>query len=124
MDGLDDRDLSFVFGENTQVCQSCSVTWLNEDCIFGGRVEKRQISKINGSKLTRIGTLGLDYKIASCETVADDKIYLCFNDNSTDAKTCRLTSSPTGQFDEITESSFDHQWSRIAAADCKLKLCF
>ena len=58
--------------------------------------------------------------MASCESVDDDKIYLCVNDNSTDAKTCRLASSPTGQFDEITESSLNHQWSRIAAADCKL----
>ena len=62
--------------------------------------------------------------MASCESVADDKDYLCFNDNSIDAKKCRLVSSPTGQFDEITESSFDYQRSRIAAADCKLHFCF
>ena len=52
--GKDDR-IDFKFGEDTEVHESCSLTWRGEHYVFGGRYESRQISKIIGCELRNIG---------------------------------------------------------------------
>ena len=34
--GLEDRLFKFQFGNETEVYQSCSITWRNEHYVFGG----------------------------------------------------------------------------------------
>ena len=55
--GKDDSDIDFIFGENTDVYQSCSLTWRGEHFVFGGLNERDQISKIIGCELKSIGKL-------------------------------------------------------------------
>ena len=62
MDGLDDRDLSFVFGEKTQVYRVAQLLGEMSTIPLVIALRSGKISKINGCKLTRIGTLGFDYK--------------------------------------------------------------
>ena len=53
--GKDDRDIDFVMGKNTEVENSCSLTWRGEHYVFGGYNRDRQISKIIGCELINIG---------------------------------------------------------------------
>merc|ERR1712106_85099 len=114
--GRQDTDFDFVFGEGTEVDYSCSMTWQNELYIFGGYFKKRQISKLIGCELTKIGELEFDHYGGACANVADTKLYLCFNLGSGDYNKCRVALSPTGIFEEINRSNFDHHYTRIAAS--------
>ena len=102
----------FMFGDDTEVYHSCSVTWRNDFYIFGGNKNKNQISMLNGCKLERIGTLEFEHWLGAC-AVANHQILLCFNLSINDGKKCRTANSPTGQFSEISSSNFDHQQTRI-----------
>ena len=57
--GKDDRDIDFIMGRNTEIEESCSLTWRGEHYVFGGNSQKRQISKIIGCELRNIGELFL-----------------------------------------------------------------
>ena len=122
--GRQDTNFDFVFGEGTEVDYSCSMTWKNELYIFGGRSKKRQISKLIGCQLTRIGELEFDHYLGACANVADAKLYLCFNDASGDYDKCRVALSPTGIFDEINRSIHFHAFTRIAASEGDHFNCF
>ena len=74
-----------------------------------------------------------NHRQATCANVNNQALYLCFNDGAGDYRlsvknihfitkfrTCRVASSPTGSFEKIADSSYDHYYTRIAASDCKL----
>ena len=129
--GRQDTDFDFVFGEGTSVYYSCSVTWKNELYVFGGFTKKRQnserqISKLDGCQLTLIGELKFNHYHGACASVADAKLYLCFGNiyNFADYKKCRVALSPTGDFEEIIGSNFDHRLTRIAASEGNHFNCF
>ena len=44
--GTDTKIRNFVFGENTSVYGSCSITWQGEMFVLGGRNDPRQISRV------------------------------------------------------------------------------
>ena len=115
-------DFRFTFGEKTEVRESCSVTWHGEFFVFGGHVgaQIKQISKMNGCSLERIGTLSFEHNFATCAVVNDETIYLCFNDNSTnDYKKCRKGNDPLGVFKEINQTKYKHHRTRIGASSGK-----
>ena len=56
--------------------------------------------------------------------MADHFIYLCFHDKSYDDKKCRKSTSPTGQYDEISQTTHDHGETRIASSLRKNELYF
>ena len=114
--GQEDTNFQFILGENTQVHKSCSITWRNEFYIFGGSQEKRQLSKVVGCELKRNGSLSFDHKFGGCANVADKFIYLCFSDSVGGFKKCRGATSPTGQFEDVDHSVYEHRWTRIAAS--------
>lgn len=112
------EDFRFIFGEHTEVLYSCSITWHGQFFIFGGSTERRQISKLNGCTLERIGQLLFDQKDGGCAVLNDD-IYLCFNtygDLYDDYRKCRKAREPTGAFDEIRLSSHHHKSTRLGAS--------
>ena len=74
--------------------------------------------------MKRIGELDFSHGFGGCANVADDRIYLCFNDSSSDFKKCRVASAPLGHFSEIMESIEKHRGTRIAASDCKLSFFY
>ena len=92
--------------QGTEIDRSCSITWQNQHYVFGGTNEKTQISKIVGCGLTKIGDLDFDHYYGACSNMADEKIYLCFNDANGDKKVCRMATSPTGNFSEIDKSVY------------------
>ena len=46
LSGADKKIRNFVFGENTSVYGSCSITWQGEMFVLGGRNDPRQISRV------------------------------------------------------------------------------
>ena len=59
----------------------------------------------------------------SYANVADQLIYLCFDDsNSDERKTCRYAESPLSQFLTVEKSNHTHRMSRVAASTSKLTL--
>ena len=116
-DGREDTNFDFVFGQGTEVRYSCSMTWNNEFYIFGGYSNTRQISKLIGCQLTRIGELEFDHQYGACSNVADAKLYLCFNYKSSDSRICRVATSPMGVFQVIIQSLYEHGRTRIAASE-------
>ena len=111
-------DFRFIFGENTEVYGSCSITWRGELFIFGGRIDEyRQISKLNDCTLERVGTLSFDHRYGTCAVVNDEEIYLCFDDYS--PKTCRKANDPMGAFSEVNPTNYEHSVTRIGASSGK-----
>ena len=120
--GREDRNFYFVFEDQTQVYYSCTLTWKNELFVFGGSPKKTQVSKIVGCRLEPVGELLFDHYYGGCANVDNYKIYLCFNSPSNsnpEIKKCRVTFSPTGNYEEISESSHTHHSTRIAASERK-----
>ena len=81
--------------------------------------KSRQVSKIIGCELKQIGQLGFNHYSGGCANVQNEYVYLCFNFDKEDIKTCRMALSPTGQFEKVAESFYNHDGTRIAASESK-----
>ena len=100
---------------------SCSVNWNNEFFIFGGKNEKRQISRLTGHKLKRIGDLTFDHYFGACSVMANQFVFLCFNfADSNDSKRCRRSNGPLEQFSEVALSTYEHRRILTSCSDSKL----
>ena len=75
-----DRDIYFSIDNDAEVYESCSLVWQNELYVYGGYSKKRQISKVNACVLEKIGELTFNHNKGDCINVADERIYICFND--------------------------------------------
>ena len=124
--GRENYNFYFRFGENTSIYYSCSMIYKNDLFVFGGHPnngdERRQISKLVGCKLKRIGTLDFDHYNAPCTNFNDEKVYLCFNNHPSDYKRCRYANNPDGLYLEATSSIHDHRFSSVAASHCECVL--
>ena len=80
-------DFMFLYGEGTEVYFSCSVSWHGQVIFYGGYSVRNQISKLNGCKLERIGTLHFDL-YGGCGNFNEEEIYLCFSSYSVDVIRC------------------------------------
>ena len=113
----------FEYDYETEVYKSCSVIWQNENYVFGGENQKRQIAKIDGCRLRRIGELAFDLMAAGCVNVNNQKILLCFNLDfdlsSDDFDKCRSLPSPTGSYQDVQRSKYAHQLTKIASSDSR-----
>ena len=76
--GRKDTVSCFSPDENTEVHNSCSLTWKNGFYVFAGNTNKNQISQVIGKKLTVIGKLNDMIVEGGACTVLADKIFLCF----------------------------------------------
>ena len=69
------------------------------------------------------GQIDWDFQWATCNVANDQFIYLCFHHRgSTELKQCRKSSSPTGPFSEISQTTHEHMYTRIASSSGKLRL--
>ena len=116
--GRVDRNFFFLYGENTEVFQSCGLTWRNQFYLFGGANEKRQVAKLSSCKLERVGQLDFDLDKGGCANLNDEKIYLCFGLEQ-NTKKCRYATDPLESFALIEETSHSHSNTRIAASKSK-----
>ena len=93
----------------------------NQFYVFGGTTyygeDRRQISKLTGCSLQRIGTLAFDHHDGACTGVNDQRIYLCFDRYS--SKVCRYAENPLDTFTEAASSVYEHRWTSIAASNCE-----
>ena len=115
-DGLGNtRKPRFTFGQNTGAKTSCGLTWRNDFYVYGGYSNTlRQISKVNGCRLERISNLDFDFNYGGCAVDFNDRIYLCFNyESSSDYKKCRVSNTPTNGFGLIQETRYEHRYTRI-----------
>ena len=112
--GKQDELTCFERDSDTEVYRSCSINWKNRLHIFGGSSEKRQISRLNGYKLKRIGSLTFDHYIGACSVMANKFIFLCFG---TDNKQCRRSTGPLFTFSEIPPANYDHHWTQTSCSE-------
>ena len=111
-----DSDLDFTIDSESEIYVSSSLTWKNDFHVFGSNSKKTQISKVTACRLEKIGELAFPHRLGDCVNVADEKIYICFGD---DTKKCRVGSSPTDHFNEITPSLYNHRVTPIATNNGK-----
>ena len=111
-------DFDFTYDDGTEVSGSCSLVWQNQNFVFGGVEKQRQIAKIGHCRLFRIGELDFDFTYAPCANVNNEKILLCFTEMDKDK--CRSLSSPTGSYEDVPRSSYEHQFTKIAASESEL----
>ena len=110
----------FERDDDTDARFSCSINWRNQLHVFGGSNEKRQISRLNGYRLERIGTLPFDHEEAACSVMANQFVFLCFNRaDLEDRKRCRRSTGPLETFTEIAPSSYKHQYTRTSCSESK-----
>ena len=77
---------------------------------------------IDDCTLKLVGQLAFNHHKGGCANVDDRLIYLCFNYESDDKKKCRYSSSPLGEFEQISDSNHEHAYTRIAADKCKFHI--
>ena len=65
---------------------SCTILVGNRMLIFGGLIEKTQVSVVHPWGIHRIQTLPFPFQYGTC-TLTDNTIYLCFDSDAT--KSCR-----------------------------------
>ena len=116
------QKLDSYFGNDTGVRQACSLQWYNHFYIFGGSIERRQVSMVNGNRLERKGDLDFDFNYGRCTVLNQRTIVLCFpmNDGTpggTDV--CRQSNRPLGSFTDLPNSNYKHRDTRIASYDGK-----
>ena len=104
----------------TEADISCSVNWQNQLFIFGGRNETRQISRLSGYKLERVGNLLFDHWAGSCSVMGNEHIFLCFPWATNDVgNRCRLSNGPLEQFSEVALSTHRHRYTQTSCSDSK-----
>ena len=103
---------------NTTMTYACSINWKNQLHVFGGNA-KQQISRLNGHKLARIGSLPFVFLNGACSVMAEKFIFLCFI-NSTEPKRCWRSTGPLDIFSERTPSNHDHHFTRTICSESEL----
>ena len=127
----DTNTFYFRYGKNTTAYYSSSITFKNEFYIFGGNGgQARQISKLVGTEVLRVGTLAFDHYYATSGNIADEIIYLCFHHiteglpgtGSRELRLCRYATEPIGEYSESPLSNHDHKATRIGCSPSKSRL--
>ena len=117
--GEQEKLTCFHRDNTTEAHQSCSLSWKNQLFIFGGNKERRQISRLTGHKLERVGDLTFPLYEGACSVMANQFIFLCFHYH--DSKKCRRSAGPLEQFSLVPSfSTYDHRWIPTSCSDSKL----
>ena len=114
----DQEELTCFEPDSKTEANSCSITWENQLFIFGGFFEKRQISRLTGHKLERVGNLTFDHYCGACSVMADQYIFLCFGH---DFEQCMRSTGPLKQFSEVALSIYQHKMIQTSCSDSKLR---
>ena len=112
--GLEITKIDFTY-EDTEVSYSCPLLWKNENFIIGGwgtSEKRRQVSKVDRCRLKLLSILPFEHRWGSCTSVNDVNVYLCFSHDERDV--CRVASLPTGPYELIEMSNWEHRFAHIA----------
>ena len=107
----------FERGDKTEAWWSCGINWQNQLFIFGGKNEGRQISRLLGHKLERVGDLEFDHRWGACNVMNNQFVYLCFDFHDDYSRRCRKSNGPLEQFSDIELSLHSHRTIHIASSD-------
>ena len=116
--------LAFSFPADTEVEEACSLLFNDEMYVFGGLYEMRQISKVTGCGLKRIGNLDFYFHAGTCTLMQSSTLLLCFDYYRYGGKVCRVADRPTASFKKIRESNYHHYSAKIASNGGKSILSF
>ena len=110
---------------NTEIFQSCSVNWKNQLFVFGGENKRKQISRLSGYKLERVGNLTFKHYDGACSVMGNEYIFLCFSAPSADTGMddylqCRRSTGPLKEFSELDFSIQYHMMIQTSCSDSKL----
>ena len=123
--GKDDREVNFAIDSDVEVDCSCSLTWRGEHFVFGSYYKTNQIAKITGCELKKVGELPFDHVYGGCANMADNRVYLCFNNlDRLDLRKCRYAESPLSKFEKTPKSYEQHANARIGASESKSLINF
>ena len=112
------KELSWFERDNdTEAFNSCSINWKNQLHIFGGYKEKRQISRLSGYRLERIGSLAFDHYMGACSVMANKFIFLCFSFHSHEQ--CWRSTGPLETFSAVALSNHKHSYTQISCSESK-----
>ena len=109
----------FQRDEKSETKDACQVNWQNKVHLFGGSsyYTGRQISRLDGLKLERIGSLTFQHGVGGC-SILKDQIFLCFNMfDSRDMNRCRRATGPLASFTEVKLSYKLHPGMPISASE-------
>ena len=106
--------LAFSFPPVTEV-HACSLLFNDRMYLFGGANEERQISRVTGCGLKRIGDLNFDFSEGTCTLMQSSTVLLCFAWSNYEGKVCRVADSPTASFKTIRDSNYNHYGIKIAS---------
>ena len=110
------KTINFEIESDVYVDHSCGVQFKGEFYVYGTYYDdQRQIAKVTNCSLKRIGTLPFTFEFGACAATRD-QIFLCFDYNG-DAKTCHVANEPTGHFNNIAKTAYEHDRIRIAASN-------
>ena len=120
LNGKNDKDISFEIEYGVDVAGSCSVQFKGQFYIYGSYEirSERQIAKVVNCSLKRVGTLPFEHKEGAC-AATNNQLFLCFDDQSGNGKTCRVANQPTGPFQAMADSIEHHADIRTAASKGK-----
>ena len=93
---------------------SCGVKFQNDFYVFGGFTKNRQISKVDGCSLKRVGDLNFDFYHSGC-TATESGVYLCFSYFG--LKQCWFSGHILAAFDQLQDSNFEHLYTRISSSE-------
>lgn len=90
-----ETDIRFEYGDDTSVYYSCLIMHNAKAYIYGGRDGfANQISTVTDCSLTRVGSLSFAFENGAC-TSAQNKLFLCFEENSSAEKNCKMAMDPS-----------------------------
>lgn len=106
--------------QGTEAWKSCSVQWQNKMHIYGGHKYQRQITRLDGFQLRKIGDLTFDFIFGACSTINGQFIYLCFDLKS--GKQCRRSLEPSFSEFDSSVSNNRHRATQISSSESELNI--
>ena len=101
---------------------SCSFAWLNTLYILGGSNQQRQVSRLEGCHLSRVGNLPFNLKFGTCATIDSRAIVACFDTSNkrSQVRACHITTDPLDTWLALPKSTFNHRGIKIAATTSEI----
>ena len=120
------NEISFSIQDGVEVQSSCSITFRGQFFIYGGQNRKNQVARVEDCSLKDTGfKLPFEMDAGGCTVTTRDQVYLCFGEadqsnNTTGARQmCHKSNNPMTNFTQVTNSSYPHGYTQIAASESK-----
>ena len=84
--------------------------------VFGGSVQKYQISQVENCQLKSIGRLSFSMDQGACTNVGNESIFICFPmwNYESSSKYCYKAVEPLATFERARDSTYSHKDTTIA----------